>query len=202
MFLQYVPLEVWNTLGTYATCLVIAGTAVAALVQLRHARGGNQISVLRDLNDKKATPEFVEAVQFVLAELPEKIQDKAFRYQVAHAAARTQANYRAIAKVINVGNYYEETGLLCKYGLIDCDVMLNMLSGSIVEMWDALSNVAAILRDVHGLAVWENFEYVTVISQDWLAKHGSGTYPANSRRIALHNRWREADEQYAASLAT
>lgn len=86
-----------------------------------------------------------------------------------------------IAKVIIVGNYYEETGLLCKFGLIDCDLMLNMLSGSIVEMWNTLSDVT---------------------SRDWLARHGNGTYPANVRRIELQNRWREGNEQHTSSLVT
>ena len=39
-------LQLVNTLATFGTFLVIAGTAIAALVQLRHARGSNQIAAL------------------------------------------------------------------------------------------------------------------------------------------------------------
>jgi hypothetical protein len=51
-------------------------------------------------------------------------------------------------------------------------------------------------------AVWENFEYFVVLAQDWRAAHPDGTYPPGVRRIALADELREADAQYAASLAT
>jgi hypothetical protein len=181
-------LELWNTVGTLGTFLVIAATGIAALIQLHHMRGSNQIAVLGDLNEKKGTPEFVASLQFVLTELPQKMEDRTFRYQVVNVAARTEENYKLIANAIIVGNYYEETGILYKSGLVDRELMFNMLSGNIAAMWDVLSDLTATLREGHGRAVWENFEYVTVLSQDWLAKHPSGTYPANTRRIELPNK--------------
>jgi hypothetical protein len=51
-------------------------------------------------------------------------------------------------------------------------------------------------------AVWENFEYLTVLAQDWDAARPKGTYPAGIRRLDLKDEWLEADRQYAASLAT
>jgi Domain of unknown function (DUF4760) len=191
-----------NTFGTFGTFVVIAATAVAALVQLRHMRGSNQISVMSDLFEKRNAPEFVSAAYFAATRLPEKMRDPAFRYQVAHRPARTEENAALIAKVIAVGNYYEEMGLLAKSGLVDRELMLDMHSGSVVAMWNALNEMMAIMREARGPAIYENFEYITVLAQDWGAKHPSGTYPANVRRIDLPNKWREADLAYAASLAT
>lgn len=48
----------------------------------------------------------------------------------------------------------------------------------------------------------ENFEYLTVLSQDWDAAHPNGSYPSGVRRIDLKDDWLEADTHYAASLAT
>ncbi len=77
-----------------------------------------------------------------------------------------------------------------------------MHSQTIIQAWDALSEFTAIARERYGRAVYENFEYITVLAQGWIAKHPSGAYPANVRRIDLPNKWREADLAYAASLAT
>jgi hypothetical protein len=195
-------LELLNTFGTFGTFLVIAATALAALVQLRHMRSSNQITALSDLYEKQGLPEFVAALQFVFAALPKKMQDPAFRYQLVQREARTEENAGLIAKINVVGNYYEETGVLVKSGLVDREFFLEIYCGNITSSWDALSEATAILRERFGRGIWENFEYVTVLAQDWEAKHPSGTYPANVRRIDLPNKWRDADLAYAASLAT
>jgi hypothetical protein len=51
-------LELLNTFATFGTFVVITATAVAALVQLRHARSSNQIAALNELRKAQETPEF------------------------------------------------------------------------------------------------------------------------------------------------
>ena len=152
-------LELWNTAATVGTFLVISATALAAIIQLRHMRGGNQITVLTELRASQQTPEFLSAVHYLYSELPSKIQVPAFRYQLANRVART-----------------------------------------VVDAWNALIDVTAILRGHYGRAIYENFEYLAVLSQDWGAKHPDGSYPDNVRRIDVPNRWHDADERYAAAL--
>jgi hypothetical protein len=193
-------LELVNTFATLGTFLVIVATAIAAIVQLRHMRGSNQITVLSDLFEKQGTAEFVSAANFVRTRLAEKMQDPAFRYQVVHRSARTEENAVLIAKVIAVASYYEEMGLLAKSGLVDRDLLLDMHGFTIVANWDVLSEFTAISRSLSP-GMLENFEYLTVLGQDWMAQHPAGTYPANVRRIDLQNKWLEPDKQYAASLA-
>jgi hypothetical protein len=193
-------LELVNTLATFGTFLVIAATGIAAMVQLRHMRSSNQIAVLRDLYEKRGSPEMVSAIQFMHVGLIEKMQDPSFRYQVAHRSARTDENAVPIEKATVVGNFYEEMGVLTKSGFIDRELLLDIHGGSIVANWDALSEFTAVTREARGAGIWENFEYLTVLAQDWDVKYPS-TYPANTRRIDLPNRWLEADKQYAASLA-
>jgi hypothetical protein len=195
-------LELLNTFGTFGTFVVIAATALAALVQLRHMRTSNQITVLSDLYEKQSDSEFVSARHFVMTGLAKKMQDPAFRYQVVHRTARSDENGVLIAKVLTVGNYYEETGMLAKSGLVDREFFLELYGENIMGIWDSLSEYTALTREAHGSALWENFEYSAVLSQDWNAQHPSGTYPANIRRIDLPNKWRAADLAYAASLAT
>ena len=55
--------------------------------------------------------------------------------------------------------------------------------------WDCLERFTALSRDATGSdALWENFGYLTVLSQDRMREHPSA-YPKDTRRISLHNPW-------------
>jgi hypothetical protein len=82
-------LELVNTLATFGTFVVIAATAIAAIVQLRHARSSNQIAALNELRETMESPDFREAQHFIQTQLSAKLQDPAFRYQADVIAART-----------------------------------------------------------------------------------------------------------------
>ena len=115
--------ELVNTFATLGTFVVIAATAIAAIVQLRHMRGSNQIVALNELREARAS-EFQEALQFV-AELPVIMRDPAFRYQLANRPAATGENGPLITKIGRVGNYYEAVGILVKTGLVEKSLVLD-----------------------------------------------------------------------------
>lgn len=194
-------LELVNTIATLGTFLVIAATAIAAIVQLRHARSSNHIAALNELRETQETPEFQAANHFVAGELSTKLQDPAFRRGLAMPSARTDENRPPIAKVLTVGNFYENAGVLVKTGLVDRELVFQIWTDQVIWAWETLEPVAAIARRRGGDGVWENFEYLTVITRDWLAAHPKGTYPTGARRIQLKDEWLEADTKYAASLA-
>jgi hypothetical protein len=129
------------------------------------------------------------------------LEDPAFRYQLAVPAARTDENRPLIAKASLVGNYYEQLGVLVNAGLVERELLLQVFVEPIIEAWRSLAQVAAIHRR-RSPAAWENFEYLTVLAQDWKAAHPQGTYPAGVRRLELKDEWLEADNQYTAPLAT
>jgi Domain of unknown function (DUF4760) len=195
-------LELVNTLATFGTFVVIAGTAIAALVQLRHARSSNQIEALAELREGTENPEMRTAERFVLHNLSEKLKDPAFRYQLAHHEAMTAETQLQWSDIRRVGNFFENMGALVKNGLADRNLVLDIFFGRLLNNWEHLTPVVAIRRQATGNnAVWENFEYLAVLSQDWESTHPHGTYPAGLRRIDLKYPWLEADKQYAASLA-
>jgi hypothetical protein len=194
-------LELVNTFATLGTFSVIAATAIAAIVQLRHMRGSNQIVALNELRETTETAEFRAAQLFVQTELSSKLRDPAFRYQVANAAARTEENKSLIAKAMMIGNFYEGMGVLVKNGLVEAELAIAMWWWLATNFWEILSPFTAIARRVRGATGWENFEYLTVLSQDWAAAHPEGSYPARKRRLVVKDEWREADRQYEASLA-
>jgi hypothetical protein len=195
-------LELVNTLATLGTFLVIAATAIVAIVQLRHARGSVQITALNELREQMESEQFQAARHFVATELTEKLKDPVFRYQLAHPTARTGETQISSTKVSAVGNFYEGMGVLVKSGLIDRKMALEMWSYRIISDWKDITPVMAISRRHAGSALWENFEYMTVMSEDWIAAHPDGTYERGMRRATYDDKWLEADRQYAASLAT
>ncbi|MBV8280704.1 MAG: hypothetical protein JO347_01420, partial [Candidatus Eremiobacteraeota bacterium] len=50
-------LEQWNTVFSAATFIVIATASIAALVQLRHMRAGNQLNMLLTIMDMWSKPD-------------------------------------------------------------------------------------------------------------------------------------------------
>lgn len=194
-------LELVNTLATLGTFLVIAATAIAAIVQLRHARSSNHIATLNELRETSESPEFQAAAHFVQTQLSAKLQDAAFRYQIATPAARAPEMRSLFAMTKLIGNYYEGMGIVVKMRLVDKEAILAFWADAITQNWDRLAPVAAITRRRVGDSLWENFEYLTVLAQDWKAAHPKGAYPAGVRRIEVKDEWREADRQYAASLS-
>jgi hypothetical protein len=194
-------LELVNTLATFGTFLVIAGTAIAAIVQLRHARSSNQIEVLSELRESDENPEMQSAIRFIQHELSTKLEDAGFRYQLFNPGKVAPENQSAYGDIRRVGNFYENMGAFVRSGLADQKLVLEIFPSRVLRSWEQLAPVIAIFRRRAGNALWENFEYLTVLAQDWIAAHAEGTYPAGVRRIDLKDKWLEADEQYAASLA-
>ncbi|MGA2760420.1 MAG: hypothetical protein ABSF08_08905 [Candidatus Cybelea sp.] len=188
-------LELWNTVATIGTFLVITATALAAIVQLRHMRGSNQITVLTELRAAQQTPEFLKAVHYVYSELPSRLEDPAFRYQLANRVARTVENNEQISYVEIVGDYYENVGVFAKTGLVDRRLLLDIHAAVVLDAWNALLDVTAILRSHYGRSIYENFEYLAVLSENWTSAHPDGSYPKNVRRIDVPNKWRSAGEE-------
>jgi hypothetical protein len=190
-------LELVNTLGTVTTVVIVAAAAIAALVQLRHLRAGNQINAMLSIGDKFQGLVFQDALELVNTRLAAALTDPAFRNHVVamrrgdpsvpdvdtrHVAVRRAA--------ILVGNVYEELGILVKNGIVDKTIFLDRYGGVIISAWHRLEAFAAFIRDASGsAAIWENFEYLAVLSQDWQKQHPQGTYPKGVRRIHLRNPW-------------
>lgn len=70
-------LELLNTLATLATCVIVATTAIAALIQLRHLRASNQIQGQLAINALIQSEEFRHA-QATLRGLADMLNDPAY----------------------------------------------------------------------------------------------------------------------------
>jgi hypothetical protein len=87
------------------------------------------------------------------------------------------------------GNTYERLGALVKNGIVDQRIFLDVLGANVLRDWDAIEGYTALLRDAtRNQSYYENFEYLTVLSQDHFERTPS-TYPKGVRRLQLHNPW-------------
>jgi len=174
----------WVTaIGTIGTFLVIAASAAAALVQLRHMRASNQIAALTEFRETMESPQFQEAQHFVSYELAQRLKDPEGRIQAT--TLPFTGDYRAIAQVANM---FETLGNFVRNGVIDSDIACSVVSYIVLRNWDALLPLTTFVRKkLDEPALWENFEYLALISQRYNRARPGGDYPPNLPRMPEDN---------------
>ena len=173
-------LELASTLAAIGTFLVITATAVAAIVQLRHLRSGNQIAALTEMREAIEAPEFFAARHFLQDELPALLKQPGFTQRVERRVL--DDDLQAITKV---GYLFENLGAFVKYGIIDRDIACDLWSDVALSCWLSLKPVTAARRRALAPGIFENFEYFAVLCEDWRRRYPHGTYPPSMRRLAL-----------------
>lgn len=188
-------LEMLNTVATLTTTLVVAAAAIAALVQLRHLRAGNQINAMLTIGNEFAEEAQRKAVELIRRDLARSLEDLAFRdYHVAVALAAAPANADPAHQELwssarLVGNTYETLGALVKNRIVDQRIFMDLYGANVSRDWSAMEGYIALLRDAtHKESYYENFEYLTVLSQDF-AERAPSTYPSGLRRLKPRNPW-------------
>jgi len=184
-------LDLLNTIGTLLTIAIVGATAIAALVQLRHLRAGNQITALLAVQNELDSAEFREAEIIVRQELPAALLDREFcEFEIAMSQADRKAppneRYLRIRQAANfVGNTFENLGAIVKNGILDRALFVDIYSWVVLRYWRNLEGLTAIARAATGeRSIYENFEYIAVISRESLDSHLE-TYPRNVARMDL-----------------
>jgi len=188
-------LELLNTFATFGTFAVIAATAIAALVQLRHLRASNQINAMISIGNQFDDKTFRDAI-YLIPNVTAALEDEAFRNMIVAVARRAprpllpQELVDLNRALVLVGNFYEELGILVKSGAIDKDLVLDRWSANIMGAWRRMARYIAWNRKAaNSNLVYENFEYLTVVAEDWLSKNAAGTYPRGVRRLPMPETW-------------
>jgi hypothetical protein len=176
----------WATAAAVGTFFVIAATAVAALIQLRHMRGNNQIAAAMSINAVTESDEFQVARKFVWDELSDRLRDPNYRQQLEHTG-------RVGRQMQFIGNYYELIAIFVKYGLIDQSLACEMWNNEIVADWKRMAPAIAILQRGKHFG-WENFEYMVSLCQQWQVHFPYGKFPRNRRRVVVDDVWLADDK--------
>lgn len=201
-------LELVNTFGTLLTVAIIAATAIAAMVQLRHLRAGNQINAMLTIGESYFGREFMDAVFVISNKLASALADPHFRdFEVAMRRGTpvpelSSESLEVRRAALLVCNTHEEIGTLVKRGVIDRAIFLETRYSMILSQWARLGDFIAFRRDVEqDDSAWENFELLAVWSQDW-ARRRVSSYPRGVRRWRLHNPWPVPPTAATASSTT
>jgi hypothetical protein len=173
------PAEWVTAIATVFTALVIAASAVAALLQIRHMRKSNEIEIIAKWTEAMESEEFGAARAFVVTELPRILADPARLAALSWTPFPTE-----LQPVRTICNHFESVGAFIKLGNVDEHVACELWGLVVLECWRSASPVIQFMREKYGtIAVWENFEYLAVLSDRWVTEHPQGTYPANTGRM-------------------
>jgi hypothetical protein len=188
-------LQVLDTIASLITVTIVAVTAIAALVQLRHLRAGNQVDALISVGEKLDRREFTDALALANSSLNEALADRAYRdYEVSifRRLPPPQVEQRYVDMhhaVVLVGNTFDLMGLLVKNQIVDANIFLDQYCGIATGSWKVQANYTALGREATASdTVWENFEYLAVLSEDWMRRNPR-SYPRGVRRLDIHSPW-------------
>lgn len=169
--------------------LVIALSAMVAIIQLRHVRTGNQLQSLLSVERDFHAPELQEALRYCQEELPARLRDPAYRAQLA---AIGFIDIRRHPEMVAC-NWFNQVGTLVKYELVSEDAFLDLFGRLVDHYWRLLEPAIAVLRRLRGPSQYESFEYLAMRSQQWRRRHAQGLYPRNAPRMPVRDPWAEHD---------
>jgi hypothetical protein len=169
--------ELITAFASVGTLIVIAASAIAALVQLRHLRRGNQLSGLLSVLELFQQQHFHDLINFVRSELPQRMQDPAFRAELEHLPVDRRKHPE-----LHVADMYEEIGSYVRSGLIDEDLFLLGHWLNVLLYWSLLQPAMTIIRG-ESPNTFENFEYLAARALKWRERHPSGNFPNKLPRI-------------------
>jgi len=192
------PYEVLSAVSGVGTFLVIAATAVAAIMQLRHLRAGNQSSALLSIEERFDESQNIGAREIVRHELPAALSDHDFLTYLLeypsgkHSKEVPPAFIRLRRAAALVANTYETFGALVKHRVVPEDPFMDVYGSTVGMNWNLLEAFIAITRMGAGAdTAWENFEYLVVRARQWNVRHAAGAYPKGVPRLPIDVTWPE-----------
>lgn len=167
-----------SALSTFGTLLVIAASAIAAVVQLRHMRSGNQINATLGLFDKWAGPEARKLQAYVFSgEVEKKLEDPAYR-----AGLMRMPIDRVAYPEVSYIDFWESLGSMFKLRYFEERAFMESGGFTAIMAWERMMPVIAIIRRKRGPTVYDNFEYMVSRAIIWEVKNPD-TFPKDAPRL-------------------
>ncbi len=182
-----------SALSEAGTFMVVLVTAIAAFVQLRHIRAGNQLEALLSLERDFRAPELQAALSYVQAELPERLEDREYRRRLESIGFIDPALHPEMIAC----NWLNEMGTLVKRRLVSEDTFMDLFARLIVHCWRQVSPAIAIMRRTRGAAQYHDFEYLAARAAAWVKQNPEGMSPPAFLRTPLADNWADQDSESA-----
>ena len=169
----------WVTaIGTVGTFVVIMASAIAALVQLRHTRGSNQIIALTECRETLESVEFQDAREFVALKVPQLVADPEMQRRLQEPFFPNE-----LRPAGNVANFFESMGAFVRFNIIDRRIACDLWCGVVVSSWNGVLPITRVRRQLDP-GIWENFEYLAVLCEEFMERNPT-SFPAGMRRMPL-----------------
>jgi len=179
--------EYVTAFASVGTLVVIAATALAAFVQLRHLRTNNVLMVLNDFREAYERPEMLaanEALPKVLA----RLEDPESRRELAESTVSPDW----VRSVFPLLRLLETLGSYTNRNVVPRDLVCDMWAPVVLAIWTESAPLIAVMRRTAGPSLFENFELIAVLSRRWLDKR-QAVYPRSLPRMNLVDPWAEED---------
>jgi len=183
-------LEVLSAAASVGTFIVIAATAIAAIVQLRHLRTSNQLTGLLNILGRTEDPIFSEWRSTTRKVVKERLPDPAFRRSL-----EDDTFDRKDAQWLHLFNWYDYVGSLVKQGLMSEEAIMDVYSPVLIRDWNDGQGIIAVIRRDTGPGTWENFEYLVWLAHKWMEFHEGSAYPRNASRLPIVDEWFDEDRR-------
>jgi hypothetical protein len=182
--------EYLTAAASIGTFIVIAATAIAAIVQLRHMRANNQLTGLLNVLARIEDPTFNEWADMAREQIAEKLSDPTYRRALEDGSFPRRNN-----AWLNLCNSYEWVGSLIKHDLIPEEPFMDVYSARVLSTWAVIEEIVAIRRRSGDSSSWENFEYLVVRAREWEHQFPNGSFPKSTQRLQLKDKWLPHDRK-------
>ena len=186
--------ELVTAISSLVTALVIAATAVAAVIQLRHMRSGNLIEAVLSFRELLEDDEHRKANRLLRGgDLARELEDPQFRrylYRVTKKLPLENVPQRFVdlhEAAIALGNSFELIGGMVRNKVVAPGIVLANYWWVVANAWARLEDYIAMMRQYGGSdGLFEDFEYLTVMSLEWAKQHPD-SYARGVARMPLVN---------------
>lgn len=151
--------------ASVGTFLIFVITASFALRQLRSSNRSNQLAGLQAVSSHYNGLDFEGWFRFVMTDLPIKMKDQSFRNGL-----RLNPIDRDVHLEIRLADWYEEIGILAKYGVVAEKPLIEFLRGGPETAWRALNDSILFFREIWGSSYYRNFERLAERSRAFYSK--------------------------------
>jgi len=183
--------EILNTAAAVGTFLVIAGTAIAALVQLRHLRRGNWLAVQLKILEMWSSDAIQEPYNYIKVELPEKLKDPKYRAELEYGPID-----RSVHREMVMIDWNTHLGLILEEHALD-DSFLGFYMPAIVVSWEKLAPVVALLRRGRDENTFQHFEYLVARARAYAARSRRDIFARGLQRPDVPDEWLAIDHPAA-----
>jgi len=173
--------EALAAISAFLTAIVIAATAIAALVQLRHMRAANAITGVLGFMDKWATPEHRKGLNYVFqGELDQRLKEPEFRQELMRPWVDRLAHPE-----VALLDYWENLATFIKMRYTPEEGFMETGGSLCIAIWNKLVPVIAVMRRTRGPQVYDNLEWLAARCVRWEEKHSRGTYPKDTAHMPV-----------------